>query len=139
MRGPPPATDDGGSTNRVVSLVRRATLGRLTLPCELTGTERALVVVSGPPNSLSRRGVERGRAWLEEETGTMEIRGGDAPVDSGFVAVAVLLSGVTSVPRIKELQAVAVEAQREGQARDAVSAERLAGLLDTDDELDALF
>jgi cell division GTPase FtsZ len=131
--------DEVESTTRVASLVRRATLGRLTLPCDVAGVERALLVVSGPPAALSRRGIERGRKWLEEETGTMEIRGGDAPVDSGFVAVAVLLSGVTSVPRIKELQAVAVEAQREGQARDAVSAERLAGLLDTDDELDALF
>jgi cell division GTPase FtsZ len=131
--------DDGGAMNRVSSLIRRATLGRLTLPCDVSGTERALVVVSGPPETLSRRGIERGRTWLEEETGTMEIRGGDAPVDSDFVAIVVLLSGVTSVPRIKELQAVAIEAQREGQERDAVSADNLASLLDTDDELDALF
>ncbi|AUV81457.1 cell division protein [Salinigranum rubrum] len=131
--------DDGGAMNRVSSLIRRATLGRLTLPCDVSGTERALVVVSGPPETLSRRGIERGRTWLEEETGTMEIRGGDAPVDSDFVAVVVLLSGVTSVPRIKELQAVAIEAQREGQERDATSADNLASLLDTDDELDALF
>jgi cell division GTPase FtsZ len=131
--------DDGDAMNRISSLVRRATLGRLTLPCDLNGTERALVVVTGPPASLSRRGIERGRTWLEEETGTMEIRGGDAPIDSNFVAVAVLLSGVTSVPRIKELQAVAIEAQREGHERDAASADKLSALLDTDDELDALF
>ncbi|WP_142856557.1 tubulin/FtsZ family protein [Salinigranum halophilum] len=139
FRSAPPEVDDGGAMNRVSSLVRRATLGRLTLPCDVNGTERALVVVSGPPEALSRRGIERGRKWLEEETGTMEIRGGDAPVDSDFVAVAVLLSGVTSVPRIKELQAVAIEAQREGFERDAVSADNLASLLDTDEELDALF
>ncbi|WP_372910618.1 tubulin/FtsZ family protein [Salinigranum sp.] len=139
FRSAPTETDDGEAMNRVSSLVQRATLGRLTLPCEVAGTERALVVVSGPPEALSRRGIERGRKWLEEETGTMEIRGGDAPVDSDFVAVVVLLAGVTSVPRIKELQAVAIEAQREGQERDAGSADNLASLLDTDEELDALF
>jgi hypothetical protein len=69
----------------------------------------------------------------------MEIRGGDYPVDSGFVATVVLLSGVTSAPRIKELQAVAVEAQREFEAREAGSSDRLADLLDTDDQLETLF
>jgi cell division GTPase FtsZ len=125
--------------NRVTSLVRRATLGRLTLPCIVGSTERALVVVSGPSEALSRRGIERGRMWLEEETGTMEVRGGDYPVDSDFVAAVVLLSGVTMVPRVKELQAVAVEAQRESVDRDRTAPERLSDLLDTGDELDALF
>jgi hypothetical protein len=69
----------------------------------------------------------------------MEVRGGDYPVDSGYVAVVVLLSGVTSVPRIKELQAVAIEAQREFGERDAASPERLSDLLDTDGKLDTLF
>ncbi|WP_380677841.1 tubulin/FtsZ family protein [Salinigranum sp. GCM10025319] len=131
--------DDGESMNRVTSLIRRATLGRLTLPCEVQGVERALVVVSGPPAALSRRGIERGRKWLEEETGTMEIRGGDYPIDSGYVAAVVLLSGVTSVPRIKELQAVAVEAQRDFTERDVASPDRLADLLDTGDRLETLF
>jgi hypothetical protein len=53
--------------------------------------------------------------------------------------VVVLLSGVTSVPRIKELQAVAIEAQQEFGERDAVSHERLSDLLDTDGKLDTLF
>jgi cell division GTPase FtsZ len=131
--------DDGESMNRVTSLIRRATLGRLTLPCEVQGAERALVVVSGPPAALSRRGIERGRKWLEEETGTMEIRGGDYPLDSEYVAAVVLLSGVTSVPRIKELQAVAVEAQHDFTERDAASPDRLADLLDTGDRLETLF
>ena len=127
------------TVNQVSSLIRRATLGRLTLPCEVKGTERALVVVSGPPEALSRRGIEHGRKWLEAETGTMEIRGGDAPTESEYVAAVVLLSGVTAVPRIKELQAVAIEAQRDFGERDAGSEARLADLLDTDDRLETLF
>jgi len=48
--------DSTETTNRVTSLVRKATLGRLTLPCEVNGTERALLVVAGPPEYLNRKG-----------------------------------------------------------------------------------
>ena len=139
LKGRHEEMDDGESMNRVTSLIRRATLGRLTLPCLLKDVERALVVVSGPPEALSRRGIERGRKWVEEEAGTMEVRGGDFPLDSNHVAAVVLLSGVTAVPRIKELQAVAVEAQREHAERDASSLERLTSLLDSEDKLEPLF
>jgi cell division GTPase FtsZ len=98
---------------RITSAVRRAALGRLTLPVDLSGVERALVIVSGPPDQLSRKGIEDGRRWLEEATGTSEVRGGDYPVpDSDYVSALVLLSGVRESPRIKELTAGAVEAQQ---------------------------
>ena len=48
--------DSTETTNRVTSLVRKATLGRLTLPCEVSGTERALLIVAGPPEFLNRKG-----------------------------------------------------------------------------------
>ena len=134
------AIDDGESLSRIMSVVRRATLGRLTLPCEIAGTERALVVVSGPPAYLSRRGIERARTWIEEETGTMEVRGGDYPVpDSDYVAGVVLLSGVYDVPRIKKLQQIAIEAQRSQEDHQAVAPDALDDLLSTDDRLDSLF
>jgi cell division GTPase FtsZ len=141
----PPAIDEGESVTRITSLVRRAALGRLTLPCELDGVDRALVVVSGPPEYLSRKGIERGRKWLEETTGTMEMRGGDYPIpDTGYVAAVVLLSGVYDVPRIDDLQRVAVETQRNVADRGNRSADRLAELLggsseDGTDRLEPLF
>jgi cell division GTPase FtsZ len=105
--------DDVDTTNRITSLVRKATLGRLTLPCELDGVERALVVVAGPPEYLNRKGIERGRRWVEEQTGSMEVRGGDFPLpDEDAVAAVVLLSGLTDVPRVKGLQRIAIEAMR---------------------------
>ncbi|WP_176697242.1 tubulin/FtsZ family protein, partial [Halorubrum sp. SD626R] len=104
--------DSAHTTNRITSLVRKAALGRLTLPCEIEGAERALLVLAGPPEYLNRKGIERGRKWLEEQTGSMEVRGGDYPYrGAGFVATVILLAGVTNVPRIKELQQVAIEAQ----------------------------
>ncbi|KAB1188819.1 MULTISPECIES: tubulin/FtsZ family protein [Haloferax] len=138
--GPSREADNGESMNRITSLVRRAALGRLTLPCEIAGTERGLVVVAGPPDVLSRRGIERARTWLEEETGTMEIRGGDYPVESNFVAAVTLLSGVYNVPRVKELQAVAIETQRDMLAKRQSSAASLEELVDSgDDGLEPLF
>jgi cell division GTPase FtsZ len=133
--------DTAHTTNRIMSLVRKSALGRLTLPCEIEGAERALLVMAGPPRYLNRKGIERGRKWLEEQTGSMEVRGGDYPVsNSGFVAGVILLSGVTNVPRIKELQRVAIEAQDNIDEIRQESEENLASLIDDDeDELESLF
>ncbi|WP_134671405.1 tubulin/FtsZ family protein [Halorussus marinus] len=134
-------TDTANTTNRITSLVRKAALGRLTLPCEIEGTERALLVMSGPPQHLNRKGIERGRKWLEDQTGSMEVRGGDYPVaDSDYVASVILLSGVNNVPRIKELQEVAIEAQDNIDDIRQESEENLEELVeDDDDELEPLF
>ncbi|MDB2240790.1 tubulin/FtsZ family protein [Halorubrum ezzemoulense] len=132
--------DSTEATNRITSLVRKATLGRLTMPCEVSGTERALLVVAGPPEYLNRKGIEHGRKWLEEQTGSMEVRGGDYPRrGEGTVAGLVLLGGVTNVPRVKELQQVAVEAQQNlGEITDE-SEDRFTELMDSDGELESLF
>ena len=133
--------DTAHTTNRITSLVRKAALGRLTLPCEIEGAERALLVMAGPPRYLNRKGIERGRKWIEEQTGSMEVRGGDYPVrGSDFVASVILLSGVTNVPRIKELQQVAIEAQDNLDEIREESEENLSSLINDDaDELESLF
>ncbi|WP_436929433.1 tubulin/FtsZ family protein [Halosimplex halobium] len=132
--------DTANTTNRITSLVRKAALGRLTLPCEIDGAERALLVMSGPPDHLNRKGIERGRKWLEEQTGSMEVRGGDYPVQENNVAASILLSGVHNVPRIKELQQVAIEAQDNIDDIRQQSEENLEELVEDDeDELDPLF
>ncbi len=133
--------DAAKTTNRITSLVRKAALGRLTLPCEIEGTERALLVLSGPSHYLNRKGIERGRKWLEEQTGSMEVRGGDYPIrDADFVAAVVLLAGVTNVPRIKELQRVAIETRENIEEIRAGSDANLQELIaDEEDELEPLF
>jgi cell division GTPase FtsZ len=132
--------DTAHTTNRITSLVRKATLGRLTMPCEIDGVERALLVMSGPSKYLNRKGIERGRKWLEEQTGSMEVRGGDYPQQVPEVSAAVLLSGVTNVPRIKELQQVAIEAQDNLDEIREESEENLETLVnDDEEELESLF
>ncbi len=133
--------DSTAATNRITSLVRKATLGRLTLPVELEGIERALVVVAGPPEHLNRKGIEHSRKWTEEQTGSMEVRGGDYPIrGANHVAVAVLLSDVTNVPRIKELQRAAIEAQENMDELRKSRNERYEELVDDNtEELESLF
>jgi cell division GTPase FtsZ len=133
--------DSTHATNRITSLVRKAALGRLTLPCEIDSAERSLLVASGPPEYLNRKGVEKGRKWLENQTGSMEVRGGDYPVGgSQQVAGVVLLSGVSEVPRIEELQDVAIETQDNIDEIRQESEQKTTDLIkDDEDELDPLF
>ena len=131
--------DSTNATNRITSLVRKATLGRLTLPCEIQGVERGLLVVAGPPPYLNRKGIERSRQWLEEQTGSMEIRGGDFPTgNEPKVATVVVLAGVTQSDRLKELQQVAVEAQDAIDETAAGTDDAKSDLIEND-ELDSLF
>jgi len=110
----------------------------------IDSAERALVVVAGPPKYIDRKGVERATKWLEEATGTMEIRGGDYPLpNSEYVAAVVVLSGVTDVPRVRELQRVAIGTQQNLAEIRKQAPEALARLVRTGDEggeeLDPLF
>ncbi len=132
-----PDEDTTATVNRITSLVRRATLGRLTVDAAVGSTQRGLVVVGGPPAYLSRKGIERGRAWLEEETGSMEIRGGDYPLREDRVAVSVLLAGVSDLPRIDALKEDAVAARRNIDDLRSSHSEAIDAL--QNEEIDSLF
>ena len=121
---------------KIIGLVCRAMLGRLTLPCDYSTAERALVLVAGPPAELDRKGVEKSKSWVEENIAGVEVRGGDYPVDSGYVAAVVLLASIGNAPRIRELMELAKEAKEEV----ARSRERAAAVsMFEDSEVDPLF
>ncbi|GAA0306082.1 tubulin/FtsZ family protein [Halarchaeum salinum] len=104
--------DEATDAAKVKSLVRQAANTRLTVPAEVSSAERALVVLSGPPSELSRRGFESARQWLEAEADTVEILAGDDPRPrSSTLEAVVLFSNVTDVPRIDALQQRAVGVQ----------------------------
>lgn len=100
------------SAKKISGLVRRAVQSRLTLPASVASAERTLIVISGPPEEFSRKGLENARRWLEEETGSIEVLAGDNPMPKAdSVTATVLLANVTDVPRVDELQDIAVEAK----------------------------
>ncbi|WP_435126822.1 tubulin/FtsZ family protein [Halobaculum sp. D14] len=125
---------------KIKGLVRRAVNSRLTLPCEVSSADRALIVFAGPPAAISRKGVESAREWLENEADTVDVLAGDDPrPESATLAAVVLLSNVTETPRIKEIQNQAVDAQNKIQEQDAVRDEEIESLItDDDNDLDPI-
>ena len=128
------------SVTRITSLTRRAVAGRLTIPCDPSTAERALIIAAGPPKELSRKGMEKSKERIEELIRGTEVRGGDFPVvRSQHVATVVLFSGVSDIPRIKQLQGTGAEAQAK---LEEVTSEKEKGykeLLDTNESIKPLF
>ncbi|MBN2733319.1 MAG: cell division protein [Methanomicrobiaceae archaeon] len=119
---------------KVIGLVRRAMLGRLTLPCDYTTAERALVLMAGPPDEMDRKGVEKSKSWVEENIAGVEVRGGDYPTESSKIAAVVVLASIGDAPRIRELLEIAKETKE-----DVIkSKERRVTMFDND-EIDPLF
>ncbi|MGB9963921.1 tubulin/FtsZ family protein [Halobacterium sp. CBA1126] len=103
------APDPGENVNVITSTARKSLLTGMSVP-ETTEAGAALVIVAGDADRVSRKGVEKARAWVEEETRSMQVRGGDFPLDSEKIAVLVLLSGVARSDRIEQFMERAKEA-----------------------------
>jgi len=81
-----PASEDAGENVSVItSVTRNALMTSMSLP-DATTADAGLLVVAGHPERISRKGVERARKWMEDETGSLEVRGGDFPIDSEKIA-----------------------------------------------------
>lgn len=101
--------DEPTAAAKINQLVRQAARSKLTLPCDISSADRALVLLSGPPSALSRAGFESGRYWLEDEADIVDVMAGDVPHSrSSTLTTLVLFSNVTDVPRIDTMQAQAV-------------------------------
>jgi len=130
--------DEASDAAKIKGLVRRAVNSRLTIPCEVSSADRALIVLSGPPETFARKGLESARQWLEQEADTVEVLAGDDPRHgSNQLAAVVLLSNVTKTPRIDEIQGQAVDAQNKIREQEAVREQEISELItDENDELD---
>lgn len=112
------AGEDADSAKKISGLIRQAVQSRLTCPANVQSAERSLIVVSGPPREFSRKGLESARRWVEQETDSIEVLAGDNPHPSAeTVSATVILSNVTDVPRVKQLQRQAVNAQENVDAQ----------------------
>ncbi|UIP01155.1 tubulin/FtsZ family protein [Halobaculum sp. CBA1158] len=127
--------DPDTNVNVVTSVTRNALLTGTSLP-SATKADSALLVIAGKPDRISRKGVERARKWVEEETGSMQVRGGDFPLDSERLAALIVLGGVERSDRLEEFMRRAKEAREEANRRDEESEE--ADKLFQNDDLDGL-
>lgn len=134
------AFEDLGKATRVISVVRRAVRGKLTLPCDHTSAERGLVLMTGPPEYLTRKGIDKARQWLEGEIAGSEVRAGDYPAPgSDYVAAVVALSGITEAPRLKELFERAAQAQERIREVAEEGRRKFEELFEEADEVESLF
>ncbi len=123
--------DSAQNVQTVMSVTRQAILTGTSLP-NATNGDSALLVIAGRPQAISRKGIEKARSWLEEEIGSMQVRGGDFPLESDRLSALVLLGGAERSKRITEFMERAREADQKAKGTDP--AETL-----TDDRLDSLF
>ena len=136
FRSPDPEREADGAdaATKVHGLVRRAVRSRLTCPANVDSTERALIVVSGPPAELSRKGLESARSWLEQQTNSIEVLAGDNPLKSADkLSAVVVLSNVTDVPRVDNLQDQAVDAADNIENQRETRDEEIEDLIRDDD------
>jgi len=111
------APDAEENINIVTSITRRALLTGSSLP-DATEADSALLVIAGRPDAIPRKGVERARRWVEEQTGSLQVRGGDFPLDSDRLAALLLLGGVERSDRIETFM------ERARESIDQADAER---------------
>jgi len=129
------AADAEDNINAVMSTTRRALLAGSSLP-DATDADAALVVVAGEQETIPRKGVERARRWIEEETGSLQVRGGDFPLSSDRLAALILLGGIERSERLEEFMERAKEAQEQEATAEATPTD--PGDLWANDDLDDL-
>ncbi len=130
---------ENDKATRIATLVRKAALGRVTIPCNVRSAERALVLVAGPPEYLDRKGLEKAKLWLEDQIAGVEVRAGDYPTRrTKHIAALVVLANVTDIPRVKQLQKLAAEAKEEVEIAERERIEKTISLFDEED-LEPLF
>ena len=112
------APDAEENINTVMSTARRAVLTGSSLP-DATDADAALLIVAGDPDTIPRKGVERARKWVEEETGSLQVRGGDFPLSSDRLATIVLLGGVERSERLQSFMDRAAEAKKAEAAEES--------------------
>jgi len=109
--------------SRIVSLAKKAVYDEMSIPCDMTSAEKALVLIAGPSHELSMRGFQTIRSWIDRSIAGLEMRSGDYPVrNTRFVGIIVVLSGLTNIPRVEEIRQIRTQSQREaiGRAADSV-------------------
>jgi len=99
---------------RIISLAKKAVYEEVSVPCDLTSADKALVLIAGPSAELSMKGFQTVRKWIDRSIAGLEMRSGDYPVrNTSFVGIIVVLSGITNIPRVEEIRDIRTEYQLE--------------------------
>lgn len=130
---------------RIVALAKQAVYEDISIPCDLTSADKALILIAGPSHELSMKGFQTVRKWIDSSIAGLEMRSGDYPVrNTRFVGIIIMLSGIHNVPRVEEIKKLREEyleelAQKEKEAEySRVLAEEEALLLSGNENADII-
>ncbi|MCC7564652.1 MAG: tubulin/FtsZ family protein [Methanomicrobiaceae archaeon] len=102
---------------RIVSLAKRAVYEDISVPCDLTSADKALVLIAGPSAELSMKGFQTVRKWIDRSIAGLEMRSGDYPVkNTRYVGIIVMLAGLQNIPRVEDLKQIRAEYASELEA-----------------------
>jgi cell division GTPase FtsZ len=97
--------DSHQKAQRLVGIARKAASDGLSVACDLSGAEKALILIAGPPHELSMRGYMTIRHWIDRTIRGQEVRSGDYPVsNTSFIAVIILLAGLEKIQKLEKLR-----------------------------------
>jgi tubulin-like protein CetZ len=114
--------------SRIVSLAKKAIYEEVSVPCDLTSADKALVLIAGPSQELSMRGFQTVRKWVDRSIAGLEMRSGDYPIpNTGHVGIIVMLSGMHNIPRLDELAQIREEYRVELEQEKPRNEEELPG------------
>ncbi|MDR3102345.1 MAG: tubulin/FtsZ family protein [Methanocalculaceae archaeon] len=125
-------------TSRIVELAKQAVYQEVSVPCDLTSSEKALVLIAGPSGELSMKGFQTVRKWIDRSIRGLEMRAGDYPVKSTrYVGVIIVLAGLGNVPRVKELDEIRTiyESEQCKEHEEENNAEKIPAVQITNDEV----
>lgn len=99
---------------RIVALAKKAVYDEISIPCDLTSADKALILIAGPSRELSMKGFQTIRKWIDRSISGLEMRSGDYPVkNTRYVGIIIMLSGLKNIPRLIELQKIRDDYRKE--------------------------
>jgi cell division GTPase FtsZ len=88
-------------------MAKKAVTEGLSVSCNLSDAEKALILIAGPPGEISMRGYMTIRHWIDRSISGQEVRSGDYPLkDTRYIVVMVVLSGFQHFARLDELREI---------------------------------
>jgi len=99
---------------RLIDLAKNAVYEKISVPCDLTSAQKALILVAGPAHEISMKGFMTVRKWIDRSIAGTELRSGDYPVKSTHhLAVIVILAGLSNIQRIEQIRSIRDEYSHE--------------------------
>lgn len=106
---------------RIVALAKKAVYEDISVPCDLTSAEKALILIAGPSRELSMKGFQTVRKWIDSSIAGLEMRSGDYPVsNTRYVGIIIMLSGLHNIPRLEEIKRLRADYLLELEERKAI-------------------